>query len=45
MDILISLLYTGVQDGWVTVNGRGPENKDGTALLRGRVVVVVGRRL
>lgn len=30
MDILISLLYTGVQDGWVTINGRArqlPENR------------------
>lgn len=31
MDILISLLYTGAEDGWVTINGRARrslENKD-----------------
>lgn len=31
MDILISLLYTGAQDGWMTINGRArlfPQNKE-----------------
>lgn len=30
MDILISLLYTGARDGWMTINGRArlfPQNK------------------
>lgn len=38
MDILISLLHTGVQDGWVTINGRArrlPENKDRRGAARG----------
>lgn len=38
MDILISLLYTGAQDGWVTINGRARrplENKDRRGGARG----------
>lgn len=38
MDILISLLYTGAEDGWVTINGRARrslENKDRRGATRG----------
>lgn len=38
MDILISLLYTGAQDGWVTINGRARrslENKERRGGARG----------
>lgn len=44
MDILISLLYTGARDGWMTINGRArpfPENKDGRGGARG--VTLEGR--
>lgn len=38
MDILISLLYTGAQDGWMTINGRArlfPQNKERRSAARG----------
>lgn len=45
MDILISLLYTGAQDGWMTINGRAKAVSRKTKTDAAQPAAALGRAL